>query len=313
MFRLRSVRSRLLRKPTLGFSVLTVTACVLVASVARWILGEAANSVPFVSYYPAIVLCTLLAGWRAGAMAIFVSMALVNTLFMRPQVSVTQDWHTAATMTLFVLSCGLLVAIAQTLRVTVVQLQAATDRAEYLNQELLHRVRNSLTVVNALAAMTFKAEPANFIPVFSKRMGALAGGLDVLSLHDGQECDLHAMINQACAPFAEGSRITVMGSTGMLPSQVCIPLMLGIHELCTNAVKYGALSVVDGEIRIETEWDVANGVASVTWQESGGPTVTLPERRGLGSALLADPLLGPATVTFEPHGLRCELRLKIAS
>ena len=309
MVRLRSVRSRLLRKPTLGHSVVVIAGCVAAASFARWVLGDVANAVPFVTYFPAIVLCALLAGWQAGFASIFVSMAVVNFIFMQPRMAITSGWQTAAMMGLFVLSCSLLVAIAQTLRGTVARLQAATDRAEFLNQELMHRVRNSLTVVNSLAAMTYEAEHSNFVTVFSKRMGALAAGLDILSRHDGQECDLHETIDQACAPFRQDDRIALSGTTGLLPAQSCVPLMLAIHELCTNAVKYGALAGRAGRIRIETEWEGDLGEVRLLWREEGGPEVAPPTREGLGTALLADQVLGPANLTFAPQGLRCEMRL----
>lgn len=311
MVRYRSVRSRLLRKPTLGHSLVVIAACVAAASLARWLLGDAARPVPFVTYFPAIVLCALLAGWRAGLASVLVSMAVVNLIFMQPKIAITGDWNTAVMMILFVLSCALLVAIAQTLRSTVASLQMATDRAEYLNQELIHRVRNSLTVVNSLAAMTHRADPASFTAVFSKRMAALAEGLDILSRRDGLERDLHDIVSKACAPFGEGKRIVISGTTGKLPSQTCVPLILAVHELCTNAVKYGALSYPEGRIRIQTTWDDIQGLAHVHWEEADGPLVAPPEQEGLGSALLADPILGPANLVFNPQGVRCEMCLKI--
>jgi two-component sensor histidine kinase len=280
------------------------------ASIVRWLLGAAAEPVPFVTYYPAIVVCTLLAGWRAGLASIFLSMALVNLVFIQPKMVITADWRTITMMGLFVLSCGMLVAIAQTLRATVTSLQAATDRTEYLNQELLHRVRNSLTLVNSLAAMTHRSDPANFVAAFSKRMTALAEGLDVLSRQDGQECDLHETVAQALAPFVQDDRIAVSGPTCLLPPQACVPLVLAIHELCTNAVKYGALSSRAGCIRIEIQLDKQHGEARLTWQELGGPVVSPPQRSGLGTALLADPVLGPASLTYHPQGLQCEMRLR---
>lgn len=313
MVRFRSVRSRLLHEATFGQSLLVIVICVAIASIARWLLGAAADPVPFVTYYPAIVICALLAGWRAGLASIFLSMALVNVVFMQPKMVITADWRTATMMGLFVLSCVMLVAIAQTLRATVSSLQAATERTEFLNKELLHRVRNSLTVVNSLAAMTHRADPANFVPVFSKRMIALAEGLDVLSRHAGQVCDFHETVARALAPFVQDERIVLSGPTCLLPPQACVPLVLAIHELCTNAVKYGALSSQVGSILIETQLDTQHGEAQLIWQELGGPVVSPPQREGLGTALLADPVLGPARLSYDPQGLRCELRLRCAA
>lgn len=305
-------RSMLLSKPTLVRSTCVVSACVAAATLVRWLLGSVANTVPFVTYFPAIVLCALLAGWRAGVVSIFVSMAIVNFIFLRPRLSIWSDWQTAAMMALFVLSCGLLVAIAQSLRTTVRKLKAASERAEFLNQELLHRVRNTLTLVNSLAALTYQAEPDRFVRSFSSRMTALSRSLDVLSHRDDQQCDLREAVEQACQPFQHGDRICISGDNSILPGTVCAPLILAVHELCTNAVKYGALSVPGGRVTINLTADPAQAVARLVWHEQGGPAVAAPVHEGLGTVLLSHPALGPARRFFEPDGLRCEMRLETA-
>ncbi|NBW74885.1 MAG: hypothetical protein EBR34_03715 [Sphingomonadaceae bacterium] len=311
MVRLDVVRARLLRPPGVSNSIAVVSVTIGIATAVRWMLGSAADLVPFVTYYPAIVICTLLAGWRAGVASMFVAITAVNVVFLDHSFGATENWKSAAMLALFMVSCGLLVAIAQALRTTVARLQTATDRAEYLNQELLHRVRNSLTVVNSLAALTFDAEPTNFSAVFSKRMSALAGGLELLSRQGGELCDLRETVDQACRPFIHEDRIRIAGPSAMLPADSCIPLVLAIHELCTNAVKYGAFSVPDGSVTIELITDSGHG-AGLRWQEDGGPPVVPPAHEGLGSALLAHPVLGPSNVIFAPQGLRCEMRLRTA-
>ncbi len=303
------IRSRLLQAPTLANSLVVLSLSVGIGTLLRWLIGSAADLIPFITFYPVIVICTLLAGWRAGLVSIFVSMAVVNLFFMRPRISITTDLQTVSMMGLFVLSCMMLVAIAQTLRATVAQLQDATDRAEYLNEELMHRVRNTLTVVNSLAALTFKSDPANFMAGFAKRMGALAGGLDLLSRHGGKTCDLRETVEAACQPFMDKQRISFAGQSSTLPGELCVPLILAVHELCTNSVKYGALSVSDGRVMVELSSDEASNEAMLVWQEIDGPEVQPPTRQGLGSALLAHPLLGPSKLSFDPQGLRCEMRL----
>lgn len=312
MMRLEFVRSQLSRAPSLGHSVVVIAILIAAASVLRWFFGMAADPVPFVTYFPAIVIVALLAGWRAGVASIFVSMAVVKLVFQQPQKAVIGDWQAMAMMGLFVLSCLMLVAIAQTLRVTVARLQTAHDRAEFLNRELLHRVRNSLAIVNSLAALTYQAEPGMFLPVFSKRMSALARGMDILSRHGGDQCDLRDTVETACEPFQQGNRIEITGPTGSVVGTSCVPLTLAIHELCTNAVKYGAFLVPEGKVRIAFGIDRAGHEATLVWQETDGPVVSRPDHKGLGSALLAHPNLGPAILSFEPDGVRCEMRLKLA-
>lgn len=310
MTRIGFVRALVLRKPSWPNSLVVVSCAVAVASFLRWLFGHAADPVPFVTYFPAILISTVLAGWRAGLVSVLASMMVVDVFFIGERAAVTADWQTAMMMAIFVLSCLFLVAIAQTLRVTFAQLQAANDRTEFLNRELIHRVRNSLTIVNSLAALTFQTDPANFSAMFSKRMAALSGGLDLLARHGGEHCDLREMVEKACLPFRQDDRLTVTGPSCSLPSDVCMPLVLAIHELCTNAVKYGAFSATGGRVKVETA--VEAGEAVIVWQEAGGPPVSPPTKQGLGSALLAHPALGPAEVSFLPHGLRCQMRIKLA-
>ena len=238
-------------------------------------------------------------------------MAAVDLLFLKSHLRPTTDLRTAGMMALFVLSCLIFVSIAQALRSTIAQLNAANERTEFLNQELLHRMRNTLTVINSLAFQTYRAEPSDFPNVFSKRMAALAGGLDALTKDLGKDVELRVVIDNAIRPFMHDDCIVVTGPAFTIPEDTCIPLTLAIHELCTNAVKYGALSVSGGRVHIQSF--EANGSVQLTWQESGGPHVGQPSQKGLGSALLNHPKLGPAKSTFLHEGLRCEMLLAVWS
>ena len=181
MTRVGFVRLWLSRPATPGRSLIGILTSVGVASILRWMLGVAADPIPFATYYPAIVLCALFAGWRAGLACIVVSIAAVDIVFLKPHLRPTTDLRAFAMMAIFLLSCGALVAVAQTLRTTVARLNEVSERARYLNNELLHRVRNTLTIINSLAIQTYRAEPLEFPAAFSKRMSALAGGLDILA------------------------------------------------------------------------------------------------------------------------------------
>lgn len=312
MTRQEFVQSQLLRAPSPWRSAVIMAVLITSASILRLAFGMAADYLPFVTYFPAIVIVALLAGWRAGVVSIFISIAVVKLVFWRARDAAFGDWQMMAMMGLFVLSCLMLVAIAQTLRVTVARLQDANNRAEFINRELMHRVRNSLVIVNALAALTYKSDPMGFMPIFTKRMNAMARGLDILSRNGADQCDLREIVEIACEPFMQDNRIEVLGSTGDLAGASCVPLTLAVHELCTNALKHGALSVPGGRVTIELEIDQTYHEASLLWKETGGPAVRRPVHQGLGSALLVHPSLGPAILSFEPDGLKCQMRLKLA-
>ena len=310
MTRSAFVRHWLSRPPALGRSLIGILISVGGASILRWVLGVAADPVPFSPYYPAIVLCALFAGWRAGLVCIVVSMATVDIFFLKPYLQPTKDSRTFAMMVIFLLSSGALVGIAQTLRTTLARLSEANERTRYLNDELLHRVRNTLAIINSLAIQTYRAEPLEFPSAFGKRMSALAGGLDILAREHGMGMDLRAIVETACKPFMHGDCIRIEGETCLLANDTVIPLTLAMHELCTNAVKYGALSVGEGKVRIECRQAESGEQMLLDWRECNGPKVDAPVRRGLGSALLRDARLGPALTDFRPDGFHCQMRLR---
>jgi two-component sensor histidine kinase len=274
-----------------GLVVLLIT--VGTATVLRWALGAAADPVPFVTYFPAIVLCTLFAGWRFGIASILITAAIANWGFLEDPIRARSSIQAAVMTTLFVASCLLLLAITQTLRRTFRDMVAAQDRSEFLMRELQHRVRNTLTIVQAMAQQSARGDPADFISVFSKRLSALAKAHDVLfeGGHDG--CELAEIVEKSCAAFHEEGHFVFDGPPCCLPEEVCIPLSLALHELCTNALKYGALSVPSG--RVDVSWTAPVGEATtLVWEETGGPEVKPPTRSGMGTALLSSPLLGKA-------------------
>jgi two-component sensor histidine kinase len=291
---------------------LGITLAVVAASTGlRWALGSAANPVPFVTYFPAVVLVALLAGWRFGVASIVLSAAIVNLVFLNEPYRWTTDLRTAGMLALFFVSCAILVAIAQTLRRTFREVVAANDRSSFLNREMRHRVRNTLSIVQALSQQTARSDPDNFQSAFAKRLSALAVAHDVLLEGSGESCDLVAIVEKACAPFQHDGNIVISGPPCELPADACVPLSLALHELCTNAVKHGSLSVREG--RVHLAWDAPNdGTTKLVWEESGGPQVRPPTRSGLGTVLLSSQReIGKAEMQFHPRGLRCELSLRV--
>jgi two-component sensor histidine kinase len=293
-----------------GFAVTALT--IGLATGLRWLLGAAADPVPFVTYFPAIVLCTLFAGWRAGVASILLSAAIVNTVFLGEPMRPRTDVQTAGMISLFFLSCLLLVAIAQTLRKTFRDLLVAKERSDFLNRELQHRVRNTLSIVQALADQSVRRDPQNFRSAFAGRLSALADAHDVLARGSSDTCELETVVQMSCEAFHHDGNFSFEGPPCRLSSETCLALSMALHELCTNALKHGALSVPEGRVHVSWSepWDEET---TLIWQEDGGPEVRPPTRKGLGTILLtSQPEIGKADLQFHPRGLRCEMKLRVA-
>jgi PAS domain S-box-containing protein len=184
-----------------------------------------------------------------------------------------------------------------------------------LMQELNHRLKNMLAMVQAIAQMTLKPalRTEDVWRVFDGRIQVLAGASDVLIRQSWDGAEIGGLVNEAlrahgCGP--EG-RILAEGPEVWVDAQVAMGLSLALHELCTNAVKYGALSVDSG--RVQVAWrsldDLGNRVA-ISWRELGGPTVAPPARRGFGSRLIEQAFgdgAARARVDYDPAGVRFEV------
>lgn len=177
--------------------------------------------------------------------------------------------------------------------------------------ELNHRVKNTLAMIQAVAAQTFR--DANNLPqaqaTFSARIMALARANDLLTGENWEGASLSDIV--AGVSVAHGGnqpgRFSASGPVVRLSPKIALSLSMAMHELATNAVKYGALSVSDG--KVDVTWSVDGGRLRIGWTESGGPRVHTPDRRGFGSRLvergLAGEMGGTAKIEFAPTGVVC--------
>ncbi|WP_152997904.1 sensor histidine kinase [Sphingomonas sp. HT-1] len=183
--------------------------------------------------------------------------------------------------------------------------------------ELNHRVKNTLAMVQAIAMRTFRAAPdmAAAQEQFAARIVALAQANDLLTGERWAGASLHDAITQAVRPHQLGeARCRISGPDVRISPKTALAVALAMHELATNAVKYGAWSNESGKVAIG--WRIEEGVLDLTWQESDGPPVVTPRRRGFGSRLiergLAKELGGSVTLYFDPAGLRCTIAASLA-
>jgi len=187
----------------------------------------------------------------------------------------------------------------------------AGEQRELVTQELKHRIGNLLAVVHAIARQTFvSADPASMVD-FSVRLHALAEAQKFLIDAETRPATLESVVTAALAAHCpDPDRATISGPELAINGRRAHALTLALHELATNAAKYGALSGDAGGIEIV--WTVSGGQLGLLWREHGGPPVTAPTRRGFGTMLvtrnLAAAFAGEIDLQFQSTGLTCRLR-----
>ncbi|RYI08886.1 MAG: hypothetical protein EON48_14180 [Acetobacteraceae bacterium] len=183
---------------------------------------------------------------------------------------------------------------------------------ELLFAELNHRVKNTLAVVQAIAHQTFKAERSiPSVSTFIGRLGVLAAAHDILSRANWESTPMTELVREVLARDAtHGGRVKTSGPAMLLAPKQALSIALALHELQTNALKYGALSVDGGSV--DLRWAATpDRRMEITWTETGGPEVKAPPRRGFGTMMiehaLAADLDGSAKIDFPPSGLVCTI------
>jgi len=173
---------------------------------------------------------------------------------------------------------------ASTIAKDITKRKRAEETQALLLDEIKHRVKNTLGTIQAIATQTFRNASREERDSFSARLRALANAHDLLTNQNGDRAALSDMVRSALAPFRENSRerIQAAGPEAWLGAQKSVLIAMTLHELATNAVKYGALSNIAG--RVDVTWEVVSvprpSTLRLHWRESGGPLVatTSPQR-----------------------------------
>jgi two-component sensor histidine kinase len=174
-------------------------------------------------------------------------------------------------------------------------------------REINHRAKNMLSLVQAIARQTAAPEPEDFIERFTERIQALAANQDLLVRNEWQGVDVEDLVPAQLAHFADlvESRITARGPPVRLNAAAAQAIGLAIHELSTNAGKYGALSVDTG--RVDVCWRLDGDVFAMSWSEFDGPPVSPPKRCGFGSTVITSMVKqtvnGEVQLDYVPSGI----------
>jgi len=195
----------------------------------------------------------------------------------------------------------------------------ADEQLRLMVHELNHRVKNNLASVQAIAAQTLR-ESKGFAEAkadFTARLSALARAHDVLTSENWEGATLAELFAAVLEPHCSAAapeRCSLAGPGLWVNSKVALALSMAMHELGTNAAKYGAFSVAEGVVSVHWELEEAEGGSPrlrIEWRETGGPPVQAPSRRGFGSRLiergLAAELRGDVRLEFDPAGVVCRI------
>jgi two-component sensor histidine kinase len=196
-----------------------------------------------------------------------------------------------------------------------VRMATTIARGEMLHglliEELNHRVKNTLALLQAIAVQTFRSATKAEREKFEGRLGALAEAHNLLSQEKWQSSEFQDVVGRVLQPYLLNNpeRMRMSGPPVPLSPRLAVVLSMIVHEIATNAAKYGALSNDTGTIALDWEVIMENAKQKLrlTWTEAGGPHVVAPVQRGFGSRLIErsarDQLGGEATVDFLPHGV----------
>lgn len=303
---------RIVRQPTNPWVQMGVgLGCALIATAARLALAPLIpQSTPFILFFPAVMVASVLAGARGGG-ACLAACVIATPFVFKGAMGAGGVYGRLLAALIFVASAGAIVWLTSMLRQALIEASAAREQERMMLSELQHRVKNTLTVVQALAAQTLSAglDPPAAKRAFTERLIALAQAHNLLSDAAWTDVSMGEVAQRALAPFIDdgGGRIGLEGAAVPLAPDHVVSIALCLHELATNATKYGALSTPQG--RVAVSWRRVEGRRlRLDWREEDGPPVTPPTRRGFGSRLLKQGVSSRAhpvvVIEHPPEGMR---------
>jgi two-component sensor histidine kinase len=283
--------------------------CVGVAVLARWTLGFAGDELaPFPICLAAAVLASLLGGLGPGLAAAL--LVVLADWFMRSGRFVPFGAGEIINFTAWLAAAGLSAWAAGRYRQLSERCRSQDDLQAIVIDELRHRLKNKTSTIQAIIGLHLRDNPARCDQIF-KALAAVNAADNLVTAGGGKAAGLADILREELAPY-EPSRVAITGPDVRLPSRLATTMALVLHELTTNAAKYGALSTCRGRLAIA--WSVTARQLKFTWREADGPEVVPPVRRGFGTRLFSRalaPFGGRLATAFAPTGFYCEIDLPL--
>ncbi len=283
------------------------------ALLARFALDQIIpGQLAYITYFPAVVAAAYFSGPGPAILVLLLSATAGTTLIEEPSGS-TGLLGRAVGVALFFGLSGLNIYLVNRLRAANALLRAQDEQLSLINRELKHRIKNLFTIATSICQQTMRTGVSvdQMSVAVAGRIQAIASAQDLLSVRSEDGADLAPLVGSLVATVAPTpSQLTISGPAVKLGSGETTPFALILHELATNALKYGAWS---GKGIVNIRWMVEGANLHFEWREHDGPTVAPPVREGLGS-LLIKKALPNASINHElkPDGLQCRILLPLA-
>lgn len=273
------------------------------------------GQIPFATFFPAVIAAGLLNGFRASLIAVVLAVPVATIPFASIYpVATYAVWLIFGSVV--ALSAGLARELSERLRRERDELRRTRAKLELVIREQVHRAKNTFAVLSAVASQS--AHDAQTVEEFRDRLlsrvRALSQAYGLLMMHSDAPVEVAEVVRTSLAPFHDAypQRLVLTGEGSvMLPPSAAIPLTLCLHELATNAMKYGALSGAAGDV--SCDWQANGDGTLLRWREQNGPAVTQPATSGFGSRMIRAALEGvgggKTDLRFAPGGVECDLHL----
>ncbi len=299
-------------RPRSVAAMLFAIVCVIVASAVRLGLGLITPDISvFASFYCATLIATLIAGAEAGCFAAGLGGVVAYVIF----VPLDQDFPRfvlaqVVGVTLYLGSSVIIAWAAESYRVLLARVRNEEITRRLLSRELGHRLKNTLSNVQAIVSHSLSDQP-DLRAKITSRIGALGSTNNLLLKSEWKSASFYEILISELTPYG-AARFRLSGPDFRCAANPALVLTLVFHELVTNAAKYGALSVPTGQI--ELEWVRHKDDLILEWRERGVPVPAIPSRGGFGTKLLGRALQqfkGSIDMQFTPHGLRCKISMRL--
>jgi two-component sensor histidine kinase len=289
--------------------VLIGLGCALLAYVLRALLDPLILGVPFVTFFPFLVVATIWGGGWAGTTTLLLGALIGAYAWLPPRGTLNLGFRAAVSVAAYLVAGASVVVSLSLVNETIAALRRSEARSAMFAKEMQHRVKNVLALVQAISRVTARGggTAEEHQDRLSERIQALAAAGDARRAAPHLPVDLDDLLRRILMPFGL-AHFAFVGPPSSVTDEIGSTLGLALYELATNAAKHGALSTQNG--RVTLRWKTAGSLVDLVWKETGGPAVIPPTRQGFGSTLLKTAFSsegGVAELSYEADGVRCRL------